>query len=140
MLREIGLSASMLCADPGDLEGDIRQINEARVSLMHTDIMDGHFVPNMTGGLDVADCIRSLAAAPCDFHLMVEDPEDLIDDLQLRPGERLAFHIENDVDTEALYPQDTKAQAHLPGWPSIPARRYHAWNRSWTSWIFCWSS
>ena len=85
MLREIGLSASMLCADPGDLEGDIRQINEARVSLMHTDIMDGHFVPNMTGGLDVADCIRSLAASPCDFHLMVEDPADLIDDLQLRP-------------------------------------------------------
>lgn len=125
MLREIGLSASMLCADPGDLEGDIRQINEARVSLMHTDIMDGHFVPNMTGGLDVADCIRSLAAAPCDFHLMVEDPADLIDDLQLRPGERLAFHIENDVDTEACIRriQSSGALAGLAVNPGTPVSR-----------------
>lgn len=114
MLREIGLSASMLCADPGDLEGNIRQINEAVVSIMHTDIMDGHFVPNMTGGLDVAECIRELADAPCDFHLMVEDPGPLIEDLAPGPGERLAFHVENDVDT-AGYIERIKSTGGLAG-------------------------
>lgn len=93
--RTIQLAASMLCADPGWLQRDIEQINHAGVDLMHVDIMDGHFVPNMTGGLDLANCIRQHAAAPCDFHLMVEDPAYLIEQLNLQPGERLCFHIEN---------------------------------------------
>ncbi len=114
MQREIGLCASMLCADPGDLEGEIRQINEAGVSYMHTDIMDGHFVPNMTGGLDVAECIRGLSDAPCDFHLMTEDPGPLIEDLAPGPGERLAFHVENEVDT-AGYIKRIKGTGGLAG-------------------------
>lgn len=100
--RGICISASMLCANCANLSDDIATINRAGVSFMHVDIMDGHFVPNMTGGLDVANCIRSLADAPCDFHIMAEDPAPMIDDLQLRRGERLAFHVENRLDHAAL--------------------------------------
>lgn len=100
--REIYLSASMLCANCANLSEDIAAINRAGVSLVHVDIMDGHFVPNMTGGLDVANCIRKLADAPCDFHIMAEDPTPIIEDLQLCRGERLAFHVENRVDHAAL--------------------------------------
>ncbi len=100
--RGIYLSASMLCVNCANLSEDIAELNRAGVSLMHVDIMDGHFVPNMTGGLDVANCIREHADAPCDFHIMAEDPTPVIEDLQLRPGERLAFHVENKVDHAAL--------------------------------------
>jgi len=93
--RKIQLCASMLCADPGQLLGEMEQINRAGVHLMHVDIMDGHYVPNMTGGADVAKCIRRHSAVPCDYHLMILHPENMVEDLELVPGERAAFHVEN---------------------------------------------
>ncbi len=94
VFRGIQLSASMLCADLGNLKRDIQQINLSGVDLMHVDLMDGHFVPNMTGGRDYADCIREYSEAPCDFHLMTIDPLRLIKNLGLKERERAAFHIE----------------------------------------------
>lgn len=119
---QIQLAASMLCADPGRLREDILQLNQAGVNLMHVDIMDGHFVPNMTGGLDVANCIRQYAQAPCDFHLMVEEPEYLINALQLQPDERICFHIENakDPDTTIAGIQATGAKVGIAMNPGTP--------------------
>lgn len=93
--RKIQLCASMLCADAGNILGDIEKINRAGVDLMHVDIMDGHFVPNMAGSADLSKCIRRHADALCDYHLMISHPENMIEDLELQPGERVSIHIEN---------------------------------------------
>ena len=91
---KIRLSASMLAASVVDLKGDIQQLNEACVDFMHIDIMDGHFVPNLTIGPLYVDRVRQLSKAPCDVHLMVENPERFINMFNMQAGERMCFHIE----------------------------------------------
>ena len=123
--RDIKLSASMLCANCANLAGDIEKINKAGVDLMHVDIMDGHFVPNMTGGQDLASYIRQYAQAPCDFHIMAENPESMIEDLRLSPDERLAFHLECRADHETLIKKikRTGARAGLAMNPGTPVSK-----------------
>lgn len=95
--RNIGLCASMLCANPGNVKQDIDDINSSGVDYMHIDIMDGHFVPNMTGGSNMGEYIRAYAHALCDFHLMVDNPTQLLEDLRLQSGERAAVHFEGNA-------------------------------------------
>ena len=69
----IRISPSILAADFANLERDLGRIRTA--DLVHVDVMDNHFVPNLTFGLPVAERIMQVSRLPVDAHLMIEDPE-----------------------------------------------------------------
>ena len=73
------ISASLMCADLGNLETEIQKLTQAGVDYLHIDIMDGHFVPNFTFGPDLIKKIRGVFHLPLDIHLIIEHPEQYLD-------------------------------------------------------------
>jgi ribulose-phosphate 3-epimerase len=69
------IAPSLLSANFANLENDIRQCEEAGAQILHIDVMDGHFVPNITIGPPVVKSIRAITRLPLDTHLMIEDPD-----------------------------------------------------------------
>ena len=94
MPAEIILSSSILSADFSHLEDQIHQAEAAGVDWIHVDVMDGHFVPNITMGPFIVETCRRITNLPLDVHLMIEDPERLIDAFAAAGAARLTIHIE----------------------------------------------
>jgi ribulose-phosphate 3-epimerase len=69
------VSPSLLAADFANLEKDIRMVNKSQADWLHLDIMDGVFVPNISFGFPVIECVRKVAEKPLDVHLMIVDPD-----------------------------------------------------------------
>lgn len=79
MKKSIQVSASILCADFSKLASEIKRSEEAGVDRFHIDVMDGHFVPNLTIGPMIVSAIRPHTKLPLEAHLMMEHPWDYID-------------------------------------------------------------
>ncbi|MBA4336373.1 ribulose-phosphate 3-epimerase [bacterium] len=88
---KIQIAPSILSADFGKLNEDIATV-EDYVDYLHIDVMDGHFVPNLTFGAPVVKCIKS--KKPLDVHLMIENPMEYIDDFAKAGANILSFHYE----------------------------------------------
>jgi len=88
---KIQIAPSILSADFGKLNEDISTV-EDYVDYIHMDVMDGHFVPNLTFGAPVVKCIKS--KKPMDVHLMIESPMEYIDDFAKAGAGVLTFHYE----------------------------------------------
>ena len=88
---KIKIAPSILSADFGKLNEDIATV-EDYVDYLHIDVMDGHFVPNLTFGAPVVKCIKS--KKPLDVHLMIENPMEYIDDFAKAGASILSFHYE----------------------------------------------
>lgn len=69
------VSPSLLAADFGNLEKDVLMVNKSQADWLHLDIMDGLFVPNISFGFPVIECVRKVAEKPLDVHLMIVDPD-----------------------------------------------------------------
>jgi len=90
------IAPSILSADFGNLLGQIGEAEEGGADWLHVDIMDGHFVPNLTIGPPVLESLRGKVRLPLDVHLMVERPSDLIADFARVGAAYLTVHAEAD--------------------------------------------
>ena len=76
----VRIAASILAADFARLGEQVRDADRAGADYIHVDIMDGHFVPNLTMGPVIVECIRTVTDLPLDVHLMIEEPERYLTD------------------------------------------------------------
>lgn len=90
------VAPSILSADFGKLNEEITAICDGGCDLIHVDVMDGHFVPNMTIGPVVVSSVAKIATKPLDVHLMVEDNNFFIDLFAPLKPEYISFHIESE--------------------------------------------
>lgn len=90
------LMASMMCANYGNLEKEVRDLEQAGIDSFHIDIMDGRYVPNFAMSLNDMAYIRSATELPLDVHLMLEHPNNNIQLFtdRLRPGDTIYIHPE----------------------------------------------
>lgn len=96
MEPKIKIAASILAANPMRLEEEIKKVEKAGVDLIHVDVMDGHFVPNLTMGQFIVEGIKRITKVPLDIHLMIEHPENYVKTFAEAAGEGdiITFHIE----------------------------------------------
>ncbi len=90
------VAPSILSADFGKLNEDIKAICDGGCDLIHVDVMDGHYVPNMTIGPVVVNSVAKIATKPLDIHLMVEDNNFFIDLFSHLKPKYISFHIESE--------------------------------------------
>ncbi len=93
----IKIAPSILSADFARLGEEIRAAEDAGAHLLHIDVMDGHFVPNITIGPPVVESIRKVTRLPLDVHLMIEDPDRYLKDFISAGADFLTVHLEATV-------------------------------------------
>lgn len=88
------ISPSVLSADFSNIEKDIKMVEDGGANLLHIDVMDGHFVPNITFGPFIVKAIKKVTSIPLDVHLMIENPGDYVDDFISAGADYLTIHVE----------------------------------------------
>jgi ribulose-phosphate 3-epimerase len=90
------VAPSLLSADFADLRGEVASVQEAGADLLHLDVMDGHFVPNLTFGPLICRAIRRTTGLPLDAHLMMTRPADYLEAFAKAGVDALTIHVEAD--------------------------------------------
>lgn len=94
MNKKIIIAPSILSADFANLTKDIEKVEKAGADWIHIDVMDGHFVPNITIGPQVVKALRKTSKLPFDVHLMIENPQKYIDNFALSGADFITVHYE----------------------------------------------
>lgn len=93
--RKPMLSASVMCADILNMAKALDEIKAAGIEYLHCDIMDNHFVPNLMMPMEFLNKLRTATDLPFDFHIMAENPESVIEKLDIKPGDIISVHYES---------------------------------------------
>ena len=94
MMQKIQIAPSILAADFAALGDAIRMAESGGADLIHVDVMDGHFVPNITMGVPVVRSLSKVAKVPLDVHLMIEEPDRYLDDFVAAGADMVSVHVE----------------------------------------------
>ena len=117
------IAPSLLSCDFSQMGQEIKRMELAKADFMHLDVMDGHFVPNITFGAPVIKTVRSYTDVPFDVHLMISEPLKYIDDFADAGADIITFHVESDSDIKETI-EKIKSRGVKPGLvikPNTPA-------------------
>ncbi len=99
---QVKIAPSLLAADFANLAAEIARAEEAEADMLHLDIMDGHFVPNLTMGPPLVKCIRKVTRLHFDVHLMLDNAADFIEPFAEAGADGLTIHLEAYPDPEPV--------------------------------------
>ncbi|HWL24378.1 MAG TPA: ribulose-phosphate 3-epimerase [Ureibacillus sp.] len=90
----IKIAPSILSANFAQLGAEVKEVEQAGASVIHIDVMDGHFVPNITMGPIVVEALRPISKLPLDVHLMIENPDNYIEQFAKAGADWISVHVE----------------------------------------------
>lgn len=93
-MSNIIISPSILSSDFANLETELKKLEQNGADWLHIDVMDGHFVPNLTIGAPVVKALKRVTKLPLDVHLMIDNPQKYIKDFALAGADYITFHYE----------------------------------------------
>ena len=93
-MKGVKIAPSILAADHADLKGEISRVEEAGADMIHVDVADGHFAPNISLGPDTVRAIRKVTKLPLDIHLMITNPEKFYDPFLSAGSDIITVHAE----------------------------------------------
>lgn len=125
MTRPIHIAPSILSADFSRLGELVRETENAGAQRIHVDVMDGHFVPNLSMGPEVVKGLRPVTSLPLEVHLMVEQPDKFFDSFIAAGADTLIFHHEVTTDPRPLF-QDLRAKGKKVGYAVNPETKIEA--------------